>query len=184
MSQYKNITIIKTCLNCENDDSNPIESSEITTVFPDIHVVWDKNFKHFAKSLDEKFKISYLCKKCKNQRDTKYIMGSYLLIEVDTAYQDSSYAKSIFKDTSAVYTKVEDIPENITVNDINFILAGVIRFTPPPSVGGLGHYTAYCRKNNGNWDYRDDQHQRKKEKCSIKTDIKISSILHVRNTNN
>ncbi|CAK1603946.1 unnamed protein product [Parnassius mnemosyne] len=161
MSQYQNMKIIKTCLNCKNDDSNPIESSEITTVLPDLHVVWDKNYKNLAASLTEKFQIKYLCKKCKNQRDTNYIMGPYLLIEVDTAYQDSTYAKSIGKNTSEVFTKVEDIPENIVINDINFILCGVIRFTPPPSIGGLGHYTAYCRKNNGEWDYRDDQRLRK-----------------------
>lgn len=180
MNEYQNIKIIKTCLNCKKDNNNPMESSEITTNLPNVHTVWDNNYNDLEDSLNEKFQTHYVCKKCGNMRDTNYILGSYLLLEVETAYQHSTYAESIGKDTSTVRSKVEDIPENLVINGMSFVLCGVIRFIPPHTTGGLGHYTAYCRKNNGKWDYKDDQHGQKKVNCSVKDYVKISSILYVR----
>lgn len=55
-----------------------------------------------------------------------------------------------------IKSNLQDIPVYLLINNVRYVLSGVVQFIEPKIQEGLGHYIAYCRSVNNNWEKRDN----------------------------
>lgn len=56
----------------------------------------------------------------------------------------------------SIKNNLKGIPVHLLINNIRYVLSGVVQFIEFNVQKGLGHYIAYCRLVNNNWEKRDD----------------------------
>jgi len=65
-----------------------------------------------------------------------------------------------YKFSGNVTGNIRDISVYLLINNIRYVLSGVMQFIEPEIQEGLGHYIAYCRSLNNNWEKRDDMRKK------------------------
>ena len=98
----------------------------------------------------------------KNSAYSEFLLGSYLYIDVQDAYKESTYAQENKIDAKNLKTELDKLPTMLKIKNCTFILSGVVEFISPVIDGGIGHYVAYCRRLTGSWIQRNDLLKRKR----------------------
>lgn len=176
MTHYPSPTEVITCNQCA--DNKVIKKFVIPV--PSLNLIWKNGYKNLENDI-----IEYICNKvvyCSECHQTTAIkefkLGKYLCIDTDDVYVESNYARE--NNIQNFKTNLRDIPIKLCIKEQNFILCGAVEFIPPLDANGIGHYIAYNRCLNNEWEKRNDLQSRVKKFNKKCPDIKISSILYIR----
>jgi len=118
------------------------------------------------------------CKHCQEKcAISKKIFSSYVCIDIEYVYQ--SMLQRAYKFSGNITSNIRDIPIYLLINNVRYVLSGVVQFIEPEIQEGLGHYIAYCRSLNNNWEKRDDMHKKTEYMGQNKLNMKIAFIFYV-----
>lgn len=102
-------------------------------------------------------KLRTLSRKVCN-RQKKYL--AYICALTWSIYQ--SMLQRAYGFSGNIKNNLKCIPVHLLINNIRYVLSGVVQFIEFNVQKELGHYIAYCRLVNNNWEKRDDM--RKKQR--------------------
>ena len=155
----KNCSATKEILIC---DVYSIKKTTNTLVIPipNVKIVWKENYLMLQDELNQYFRTrSIHCQNC--NADTArltYELGSYLYIDVEDSYKESTYAQKHEIDAENFTTGLDSIPTQLKMQNFTYVLGGVIEYIS----GEIGHYIAHCRSLTGFWIKRNDLLKKKR----------------------
>lgn len=118
------------------------------------------------------------CEHCQEKcAISKKIFSSYICIDIEYIYQ--SMLQRAYGFSGNIKSNLKDIPVHLIINNIRYVLSGVVQFIEPKIEEGLGHYVAYCRSVNNNWEKRDDMCKKAEYIGPNMSNIKIAFIFYV-----
>lgn len=165
---------------CDSCDDEFLEK-KICTSLPLCQILWINNYENSESELNKYFssQLNLHCLVCKNNsKKVTFELGSYLVIDIEIAYEKSNLAKKTYNiDTSNIQTDLNDLPTVLVIKDKKIILVGVIGY-----LRHVQHYVAYCRSLKGSLQKRNDlckerQYLKKSEKVLIHSLVYVHCAL-------
>ena len=151
-------------------DAASSRSSVICNI--NVDVLFHQGLQNMQHAIDDAQNITSKCQICDALAESYYKYGKHIIIDT-SVFSDRRY----YRNPNNVKHDLDSVAKTITMNDTNYVLAGVVHYIQYGNVNN-GHYIAYAF--SGKYWYKYDDLKKKREIVNCTQEINPHVILYVK----